>query len=112
MSSDDKTEGFRVEFPIPLLRDSDGQPHPIRAWDALTKGLLPITGGDYSSTLIEGSWHGIPDESRLYSILVPTESEVEQIRALADELAITFDQQAILLVVAPVTYELRKRPQT
>lgn len=104
-------EYFECAFILPLLRNSDRQPHAPRFWRELEDVV--------NSTFVEGSsgpeqlfqiaptpgrytdQHGrtVHDESWRYFIALP-EERIDELRALLRRACNTFDQEAIYLSVA------------
>jgi len=101
------------EFFIPIVRDSDKQPHQPVAWDLLVNEVRRVFPAGHSGpetfyrgdALVPGEYEESPgtppvkDVSRRYILAIP-EAKVNDLRLLLRMAAHTFDQQAIYLSVA------------
>ena len=116
-------------FPIPIVRDSDRQPHQPHAWDDLTIELRDlvksyprghqgpktvfhweedVTPGEYEEGPRSGATR---DESRKYWIALPA-GKVDDLREMLRRAANTFDQRAIYLSVAGRVEFVEPRPKS
>ena len=103
----------QCEFFIPIVRNSDKQPHQAVAWNLLVNEIRRVFPAGHSGpetfyrgdTLVPGEYEASPgtppitDTSRRY-ILAIHESKVNELRLLLRMAAHTFDQQSIYLSVA------------
>lgn len=109
-----RSRQLECSFLIPVLRDSDRQPHQPVTWRQLEDALIGEFGGRTgpgrviafkSAELLPGSWvpegaeGPIEDESVRYWVSVP-EDRIDALRNLLRKAANTFDQQSIYLSVA------------
>jgi hypothetical protein len=97
-------------FLVPVLRNSDRQPHEPIAWREFQDQLRKLSR-DFSGPqkhpiipfmeveLIPGEWERVGDESRKYSIAVP-EDKFDVVRAFLREQLDRFDQSCIYLSIA------------
>lgn len=112
-------------FLVPLVGDTDRQPHPPALWrllqDELIRSFGGITGPEpvlyyRSSDPVPGSWlpedtpEPVEDESRRYTVAVP-EHQVETLRSLLRKVGNSFDQRAIYLEVKGVVEIVEIRPE-
>ena len=118
-------KGERIEtwFLIPILRDSDKQPHRVTLYTALRRELYDVAGGISGPTtvvienieLVPGSWQdpetGLPsgDESRKYTVII-ARSTVPLLEEVLARAANSFDQKEILFVVQGIDRSVRKDP--
>lgn len=109
-----KREPLEVEcwFLIPLVRDSDRGLHQPVLWRLLEEALSDTWGGwtgpetmqwGRKKSAVPGGWKPegsdpIADESRKYTVFVPT-ARLNALRSLLKKAANSFDQQEILLSV-------------
>jgi hypothetical protein len=112
-------------FLIPLVRDSDRQPHPPVLWRQLQDALLASFGAmsgpetvAYYRTLepVPGTWspaageEPVADLSRKYTVAI-SEDRLDELRALLLRAGNSFDQRAIYLEVAGYAEFLEIRPE-
>lgn len=112
-------------FLIPVVRDSDRQPHPPVLWrllqDALIKRLGAVTGPETvlyyrSPEPVPGAWspgegeQPVEDLSRKYAVAIPAD-RVNELRALLRRAGNSFDQQVMYLEVAGYAEFLEVRPE-
>jgi len=100
-------------FLVPLVRDSDRQPHPPVLWrllqDALLDAFAGLSGPEtvmyVGREAVEGAWFPgideapVEDQSRKYTVAIP-EEQVDELRALLRRAGNSFDQRAMYLEVA------------
>ena len=101
-------------FLVPLVRDSDRQPHAPILWRFLQDTLLRLVGGFTGPETVlyyrhrettRGVWSPADEEmpvedlSRKYVVAVPQE-RLEELRALVRRIGNSFDQRAMYLEVA------------
>jgi hypothetical protein len=103
----------QCEFFIPIVRDSDKQPHQPVAWNLLVNEIRRVFPAGHTGpetfyrgdALVPGEYEAAPgtapiaDTSRRYILAIP-EGKVNDLRALLRMAAHTFDQQAIYLSIA------------
>jgi hypothetical protein len=103
---------IQCEFFIPIVRNSDKQPHQATAWNLLGNEIRRVFPAGHSGpetfyrgeALLPGEYEGSPgeppikDESRRYLLAIPP-SKVDDLRQLLRKAANTFDQMAIYLSV-------------
>ena len=115
----------RIEtwFVIPIVRNSDRQPHIAELWSCLRKEIYGVAGGlsGPKHVLIEdiepvaGSWRDpatgdeIPDESRKYTVVI-AESRVDALREVLERAANSFAQEEILFMVKGEDQSVRRDP--
>src|SRR6266850_882647 len=102
----------QCEFFVPIVRNSDKEPHQPSAWIALGNEIRRVFPAGHSGpetfyrgdTLLPGEYEDCPqeppiqDESRRYLLAIP-ETKVDELRQLLRKAGHTFDQQAIYLAV-------------
>lgn len=110
-----KRERVEIEcwFLLPIVRNSDGGPHPSVLWrlleEALSEGWGGWTGPESvqwgrKKDVVPGGWKPegadapIADENRKYTVFMPP-AELDTLRSLLRKAANSFDQQEILLSV-------------
>ncbi len=124
-SGKDKEEEriVQCEFFIPIVRNSDRKPHQPISWRLFTdtvRANFPAghTGPETfyrGDIFLPGEYEGAPgtppvkDESRRYILAIP-ESQVDRLRNLLTNAAITFDQESIYLAVAGYVEFIRSAP--
>jgi len=109
-----KSERLVCVFLVPIVRDSDRQPHQPILWDMLRDALLrafrAVTGPEtvicYRDTnVVPGAWSPgeskapIEDLNRRYTVAIPA-TQMEDLRALLRRVGNSFDQQVMYLEVA------------
>ncbi len=105
-------------FLIPLLRDSDRQPHPPILWELLRNALRrKFEGFHFDIATVRGEWsppdnleNVVEDESRKFTVAVP-EEKIDELRMLLRRAGNSFDQRAIYLAVAGYAEFLEARPE-
>jgi hypothetical protein len=112
-------------FLIPVVRDSDRQPHPPILWRLLQDALLgrfdgmsgPETVVHYRTVdPVAGTWspaagpEPVEDLSRRYTVAIP-EDRLDDLRALLRRAGNSFDQRAIYLEVAGYAEFLEVGPE-
>jgi len=111
-------------FLVPLVRDSDREPHPPVLWrllqDALLRAFGSLTGPrtviHLSRTPVPGAWSPrqgespVEDLSREYTVAVPAD-RVDDLRALLRRVGNSFDQRTMYLEVAGRAELLEVRPE-
>jgi hypothetical protein len=112
-------------FLVPLVRDSDRQPHAPILWRLLQDALLRLFGGFTGPETVlyyrnrdtaRGHWSPaegempVEDLSRKYVAAVP-EERIEDLRALVRRIGNSFDQRAMYLEVAGYAELLTVRPE-
>ncbi len=110
-------------FLVPLVRNSDKQPHPPLAWNALDDALYTTfqgaTGPEQVFVAVRpvaGQYQGrggerIRDQSYRYLAAIP-ESQVDALRALLRRVANTFDQECMYLSVRGLVEFVEGRRKT
>jgi hypothetical protein len=102
----------QCEFFVPIVRNSDKQPHQPTTWNLLGNEIRRAFPAGHSGpetfyrgdTLVPGEYEDSPgdppitDTSRRYLLAILT-SRVEELRQLLRRVANTFDQKAIYLSV-------------
>jgi hypothetical protein len=102
----------QCEFFVPIVRNSDKQPHQPTAWIALGREIRRVFPAGHSGpetfyrgdALVPGEYEDIPgdppitDTSRRYLLAIPM-SKLEDLRQLLRKAGNTFDQKAIYLSV-------------
>jgi hypothetical protein len=105
----------QCEFFMPIVRNSDKNPHQAIAWTLLGNEIRRVFPAGHSGpetfyrgdSLIPGEYEENPgsppitDTSRRYILAIP-ERKVNDLRLLLRMAAHTFDQQAIYLSVAGI----------
>ncbi len=99
-------------FLIPLVRDSDRQPHEALAWKLLQDALFDLCGGYTGAETMcrlassvsgayeeDGTSRRVEDQSLRYLVAVP-KSRLAELRKLLRRAANTFDQKSVYLSVA------------
>jgi hypothetical protein len=111
-------ELLECAFLIPLVRNSDRQPHQPICWSALEDALYLEFGGDTGPELIHRAVRPTPgayrddsgtrahDESWRYIAAVPRR-RLDDLRRILGRAANTFDQESIYLSVAGVVEFVR-----
>ena len=103
---------IQCEFFVPVVRNSDKQPHQPSAWSALGIAIRRVFPAGHSGpeifyrgdALIPGEYEDCPgeppiqDSSRRYLLAIP-EAKIDDLRALLRKAANTFDQMAMYLAV-------------
>jgi hypothetical protein len=102
----------QCEFFVPIVRNSDKQPHQPSAWNQLVDEIRRVFPAGHSGpetfyrgdALVPGEYEDNPDEppiedtSRRYLLAIPP-NKVDDLRQLLRKAANTFDQMAIYLSV-------------
>lgn len=103
---------LQCEFFVPLVRNSDKEPHQPTAWTLLGNEIRRVFPAGHSGpetfyrgdALVPGEYEDNPgepaikDTSRRYLLAIPAD-QVERLRQLLRKVANTFDQKAIYLSV-------------
>lgn len=112
-------------FLVPLVRDSDRQPHGPILWRLLQDALLGLFGGFTGPETVvwyrprettRGVWSPaegempLEDLSRKYVVAVP-EERIDELRALVRRIGNSFDQQVMYLEVAGYAELVTVRPK-
>ena len=112
-------------FLVPVVRDSDREPHPPVLWrllqDALIARFGAVTGPETvlyfrSSEPVPGAWSPgeggdpVEDLSRKYKVAIPA-GQVDVLRALLRRAGNSFDQRVMYLEVAGYAELLEVRPE-
>jgi hypothetical protein len=102
----------QCEFFIPIVRNTDKQPHQPKAWSELGSEIRRVFPAGHSGpetfyrgdALVPGEYEDTPgetpikDTSRRYLLAIPP-NKVDELRQLLRKAANTFDQLAIYLSV-------------
>jgi hypothetical protein len=102
----------QCEFFVPIVRNSDKQPHQPTAWNLLGSEIRRVFPAGHSGpetfyrgdALVPGEYQDNPgeppikDTSRRYLVAIPA-NRVDELRQLLRKAANTFDQKAIYLSV-------------
>ena len=102
----------QCEFFVPIVRNSNKEPHQPSAWTALGNEIRRVFAAGHTGpetfyrgdSLVPGEYEDCPeappikDESRRYLLAIP-ETKVEDLRRLLRKAANTFDQKAMYLAV-------------
>ena len=99
-------------FLIPLVRDSDRQPHMLLAWRMLQEALFDLCGGYTGRELVfrstalvpgvyeeEGTARKVEDQSARYIVAIP-ETKADELRGILRKAGNLFDQKSIYLSIA------------
>lgn len=112
-------------FLVPLVRDSDRQPHAPILWRLLQDALLGLFGGLTGPEAVlyyrhrestRGVWSAeegeapVEDLSRKYVVAVPPE-RIDELRAFIRRVGNSFDQRVMYLEVAGYAELLEVRPE-
>ena len=114
-------ERVKMEFLIPLKRNSDRRLHDAALWRLLRLALYAVAGGESSIIVIKsketytGSWRNpqsmepVEDESREYSVVIERSKE-SLLREVLERSCNSLDQEEILFLVQGVDRSVRRDP--
>ncbi len=96
---------FRVHLLFPLA-DNEGEPFDQDVWAWWRDQMTTLFRGFSIMGTVEGWWEGYTDEHRSVAVVVNSDGELESIRSFLAEARPHFRQEAMVLEVSAVRFEL------
>lgn len=101
---------IRLSFYVGLSRNTDSPDLPARVMGERSRAVARYFASAYESCTIrhaDGYWKGSPESTVVAEVIVPDEPAARaKARDVAARLAVLHKQEAIALVIEPVTFSL------